>query len=49
MPDDPVREIISATARVLRTTGERWAELVARADLGSEQLEAREHLLALMA
>ncbi len=40
MSDVPVREIMSAAAQVLRATGERWAELVARLDLGDEQLEA---------
>ena len=40
MADVPVREVMSAAAQVLRSTGERWAELVARLDLGDGQLEA---------
>ena len=35
-----MREVMSAAARVLRATGERWAELVAREELGDRQLEA---------
>ena len=38
MADVPV--VMSAAAQVLRATGERWAELVARLDLGDGQLEA---------
>ena len=40
MAEDPRREIMGAAARLLRATGERWAELVARLDVGDEQLEA---------
>ena len=40
MADEPVRETMSAAAEVLRATGERWAELVARSELGDPQLEA---------
>jgi hypothetical protein len=36
----PLREVMSAAARVLRATGERWAELVDCEELGDEQLEA---------
>ncbi len=35
-----MRETMSAAAQVLRATGERWAELVVRLDLGDRQLEA---------
>ncbi len=34
-----MREIMGAAARVLRATGERWAELVAREGIGDEHLE----------
>ena len=42
---------MSAAAQVLRATGERWAELLARLDLDDRQLEAAwaedaEHLCA---
>ena len=40
MAEVSVRETMSAAAEVLRATGERWAELVARLDLGDERLEA---------
>ncbi len=51
MPDEPLREVMSAAAQVLRSTGERWAELVVRLDLDDRQLEAAwaedaEHLCA---
>ena len=35
-----MREVMGAAAKVLRATGERWAELVARLDLDDEGLEA---------
>ena len=35
-----MRGVMSAAAHVLCATGERWAELVARLELGDEQLEA---------
>ena len=35
-----MREIMGAAAQVLRATGERWAELVDRSELGDRQLEA---------
>ena len=40
MADEPLREVMSAAAQVLSATGERWAELVARLDLGDDQLKA---------
>ena len=40
MGEEPVREIMGAAAKVLRATGERWAELLDREDLGDEHLEA---------
>jgi len=40
VPEEPFREIMRAAAQVLRTTGERWAALIAREDLSVEQLEA---------
>ena len=40
MSDRPVRETMSAAALVVRATGERWAQLIAREDLGDEQLAA---------
>ena len=40
MADEPLREVMSAAAQVLRATGERWAELVAHEGIGDRQLEA---------
>ena len=40
MGEEPLRETMGAAAEVLRATGERWAELLARLELGDEQLEA---------
>ncbi len=40
MSEVSLREVMSAAAQVLRATGERWAELVAREELGDRQLEA---------
>ncbi len=40
MPEEPFREIMRVAAQVMRTTGERWAALVAREELSVEQLEA---------
>ncbi len=34
------REIVRAAALIMRTTGERWAALLAREDLGDRELEA---------
>jgi hypothetical protein len=36
----PVREVMSAAAHVLRATGERWAALTDREELGDDELEA---------
>ncbi len=38
--DEPLRELVSAAAQVMRATGERWAALVAREDLSERELEA---------
>ncbi len=35
-----LRETMGAAAKVLRATGERWAALLDRLDLGDRQLEA---------
>ncbi len=40
MPEEFFREIMRAAAQVMRTTGERWAALVAREDLSERELEA---------
>ena len=40
MADVPLRELVSAAAQVMRATGERWAALLAREDLGERELEA---------
>ena len=40
MSEVSVREVMSAAAQVMRATGERWAALVARLELGDRQLEA---------
>ncbi len=40
MAEQSLRETMGAAAEVLRATGERWAELLARLELGDEQLEA---------
>ena len=38
--EEPLREIMSAAAQVMRATGERWAALVASEDLSERELEA---------
>ena len=40
MTEEPYRELMGAAAQVMRATAERWAQLVAQADLSSEELEA---------
>ncbi len=40
MSEKPFREIMRAAALIMRMTGERWAELVAREDLSEQELEA---------